>query len=370
MNWLKYKRSFMLLVMAAILIMACSTEVSGQGDGKNPSSEESGDGGYLFAHMTGADYGKLFYSVSRDGITWETLNRKEIILNDYLGHPDICEGPDVIGNAPRRWYMIGVVGGSPRVERPVLWHSTDLVLWKRMELDGDDFVVDHLGVYNEIPYIGAPKMFYDEDSGQFLITWHAGQYMKKVWELQDAKAPTAEIEAAKRKNWETMTTCFTVTKDFKTFTRPKRFFSDHAAGDQAPLYFTGADANIGMIDVIVRKFDGKYYAIVKDERWEDKAPVTYKGIRVASSDNLLGPYSALGPIITPHGVEAQIVLKTPDGKFRCYYERLGARVYAMRESTAMQGAPWKDVTIYPPVARHGCIVRVDEETYQNILDNY
>lgn len=33
------------------------------------------DGGYLFAHMTNANYGKLYYAVSRDGINWETLNK-------------------------------------------------------------------------------------------------------------------------------------------------------------------------------------------------------------------------------------------------------------------------------------------------------
>lgn len=295
-------------------------------------SVEDRQGGYLFAHMTNADYGSLFYSISRDGLSWETLNGGKVILESYFGHPDICEGPDVFGKAGRRWYMIGVVRGSSK-ESLVLWHTTDLVVWKNRVLDGDKFVVDHLGVYNEIPFVGAPKMFYDEDSRQFIITWHAGEYYRKRQEAKTA----GELEMYDRKN-----------------------------------YFTGADADISLIDVIIRKFNGKYYAIMKDERWEDKAPKTHKSIRIASSDNLLGPYTNPGPSVSPNWREAPIMVRTPEGKFRLYYENYGEHAYEMRESSAIQGAPWKDVTnFYPPKdGRHGCIVHVDEETYRNIEKNY
>ena len=60
------------------------------------------DGGYLFAHMTNANYGKLYYAVSRDGINWETLNKGRIINSAYIGHPDICQGHD------GAFYMIAV----------------------------------------------------------------------------------------------------------------------------------------------------------------------------------------------------------------------------------------------------------------------
>lgn len=369
---LRYRKlSGLMILMLMLLNLACSAEINGQGgDGsvvKPPA--QTGDGGYLFAHMTHARYGSLFYSVSRDGVSWTTLNGGNVILSDYYGHPDICEGPDVFGDAPRRWYMIGVVKGSVK-ETPVLWHSTDLVVWKRKDIDGENFVVDHLGVYNEIPFVGAPKMFYDEASCQFLITWHAGEYMKQYREMAAAGVKGPELEAISRKNWETERTCYTLTKDFVEFTRPKKLFADQNAGDEAPLYFTGADEGIGLIDVIIRKFDGKYYAIVKDERWEDKAPATHKAIRIASSNNLLGPYTNPGPIISPNWREAPIMIRTKDGKFRVYYENYGEHVYEMREATAIQGAQWKDVKLSPPNARHGCIISVDEQVYQNILDNY
>lgn len=366
------KISGLMILMLMILNFACCEETSGQvgeRDAVNPPAE-TGNGGYLFAHMVQGRYARLFYSVSRDGVTWKTLNNGNTIIGEYYGHPDLCEGPDVFGDAPSRWYMIGTVPGTMS-EILMLWHSTDLVVWERMDLDGSNFVVKHLGVTNEYPFIGAPKMFYDEDSEQFIITWHAGEFLDRVYDMQYHGYPQAEINQMLRKNWETQRTCFTLTKDFKTYTRPRRLFTHPDDKDDAPVYFTGADEGIGLIDVIIRKYDGKYYAIVKDERWDDKAPETYKSIRIASSDNLLGPYTNPGPSISPHWREAPVMLRTPEGKFRVYYEDYVKHVYEMREADAIEGAPWNDVKLSAPVGgRHGCVVWVDEQTYQGILKAY
>ena len=330
---------------------ACSTGVNGASGNDSPDvPETSGKGGYLFAHMTPSDYGSLFYSLSRDGIKWQTVNGGKIVLADYYGHPDICKGPDVFDSAPFRYYMIGVIRGASSNAKLILWHTEDLIVWRRKELNGNSFDVSHLGLSNEIPFIGAPKMFYDEDSGKFLITWHASVY------------------TTDKQKWETMRTCYVLTSDFSEFTSPARFFA--SPDTPTATYFEGDDADIALIDVIIRKFDGKYYAIMKDERWEDKAPKTHKSIRIASSDNLLGPYSNPGPSISPNWREAPILVHTPEGKFRIYYEDYTNAVYQMRESTALTGEPWKDVTITPPIARHGCIIPVDEKTYQAILKNY
>ena len=367
-----------LAVAQTAVLTGCTREESKSKKSKVKPSVDPGEGngGYLFAHMNDMNYGSLFYSISRDGVEWKTLNSNKVILDGYYGHPDLCEGPDVFGNSTKRWYMIGVVRGSSK-EAIVLWHSTDLVVWKNRLLDGANFVVDHLGVYNEIPFVGAPKMFYDEVSGQFLITWHAGEYYKQ---MKEAETPE-EAEEYQHKNWETMKTCYTLTRDFRTFTRPKRFFASQTGGDLAPIYFTGADANISTIDVIIRKYAGKYYAILKDERWNSDeassatyaAPATYKTVRIASSNSLLGPYTLpVGAgIVSPHWREAPTLVVAPDGKFRMFYEDYSFHKYEMRESTALQGATWTDVAINPPKdARHGCIVWLDEDAFQHVVRSF
>ena len=109
------------------------------------------DGGYLFAHMTNANYGKLYYAVSRDGINWETLNKGRIINSAYIGHPDICQGHD------GAFYMIAV---NPLA----LWRSENLVTWTSTQLNEMIFNRSNAQGFYTTYYWGAPKMFYDKDS--------------------------------------------------------------------------------------------------------------------------------------------------------------------------------------------------------------
>src|SRR3990172_13208203 len=64
--------------------------------GQQPTYES-----YLFAHMMEGDYGRLYYSVSVDGLHWELLNDGRRVYGDYRGHADICKGHD------GRYYLVG-----------------------------------------------------------------------------------------------------------------------------------------------------------------------------------------------------------------------------------------------------------------------
>lgn len=77
-------------LLLSLMSWACSDDVE---TGREEIPVET-DGGYLFAHMTNANYGKLYYAASRDGVNWETLNKGRIINSAYIGHPDICQGHD------------------------------------------------------------------------------------------------------------------------------------------------------------------------------------------------------------------------------------------------------------------------------------
>ena len=195
------------------------------------------NGGYLFAHMTDENYARLFYSVSRDAFHWETLNKKRIVLPEYCGHPDICQGKDGV------YYMIGV---QPNTGIPILWSSSDLVTWQSTKLKKSIFnKISDLGYKNEETYYGAPKMFYDEADGRYIITWHAGKTGKD--------SDTSE--------WKSKRTFYILTSDFKTFTEPQRLFN-----------FTGSDEDMATIDVIIRKVGDEYCALMKDERWPEDVP--------------------------------------------------------------------------------------------------
>lgn len=121
---------------------------------------------YLFAQMTKEDYGHLYYSVSKDGLKWEQLNGGKRVHEGYRGHPDIMQGGD------GRYYMIGVEEKTGEIP---LWVSTDLLNWKEeLRLDKTVFDGTQTPDYKDNPsWYGAPKLFYDGDSKQYIITWHA-----------------------------------------------------------------------------------------------------------------------------------------------------------------------------------------------------
>ena len=334
MKTFRYMNLLISLCVAFAMVSCSDDEVSPEPDKPVVAT----DGGYLFAHMTDANYGSIFYSVSRDGYNWQTLNDGRTILPAYVGHPDICQGRDGV------YYMISV---KKNVGIPLLWSSEDLVTWKSTKLAKSIFnkITALYGYKNEETYYGAPKMFYDEPSDQYIITWHAGTTGN------DGDAD----------EWASKRTFYILTSDFKNFTEPKFLFN-----------FTGSDADMATIDVIIRREGDTYYAIMKDERTQEVAPETGKTIRIAKSKNLTGPYSNPGPRITPltpwHEAHTIVPKVNGDGFF-LYTEDYTRLQYDMFEAESLDGT-WKERYFPGPKARHGCVIRINETEYQAILTKY
>lgn len=333
-----YKLKLLLFSLAvAFNLVACNNDLTpATVSYEHPQLQE---GGYLFAFITNSRYYKLHYAISRDGYVWNTLNGGNIIAPSYNGHPDICQGRD------GRFYMIGV---NPLT----LWSSDDCVDWQVDDLDNEIFdKARDLGFYAVSDY-GAPKIFYDEESDQYMINWHG-----------------CRVEG--ENDWQSMRTLYVLTKDFKQFTSPELLFD-----------FDGEDAEMSIIDAIIRKVDGRYYAILKDERSREDAPATGKTVRIAKSDNLTGPYTGLSANVTPTDLmrEAPIFTVLPDGRYAILAESYNSRPfsYQMFTSASMDG-PWVENSFQGPVindgtsrpgARHGCIVRVPENVYQRLSEAY
>ena len=342
-----------LMAVAATVLMACNNSNDVFDEVKyRPSDseqEETGNGGYLFAHMTNNDYGSLYYSISRDGKKWHTLNGSKVILQGYLGHPNICKGGD------GRYYMIGVSRTPSDGNRyPILYVSDDLLAWGHKKLDRAIFDKIDSRYENERVYLGAPKIFYDEASKQFMITWHAFR-----------KGLTGDAL------WESMRTFYVLTKDWESFTEPQRIFN-----------FTGDDAEMATIDAIFYYDNGKYYCVVKDERWPSTA-ATGKTIRICSSNNLTGPYSnPSAPINRTAGEsweeskwqEAPIAVKKIDGSgWFIYTDRYAGKQdgepYACYEASDLSQTKWTRIgnTEMPHLCQHGDVITISESEYKALL---
>ena len=325
-------------------LTACGKDNGGEGgSGGNGSSTVDpyeGQGGYLFAHTgTGSNYYKLFYAYSRDGIKWTALKRGASPMTTYRGFPYITR------DAKGTFWLIGTSSGSlPHF--PIIWWSDDMITWKHKDLPRAIMDLPE-GYENDTNSFGAMKIFFDAPSEQFMITWHA----EKSGLSGDAR-------------WESMRTFYILTKDFVTFTPAARLFE-----------FSGADENMAQIDASIHFHDGKYYAVIKDERWPSTAS-TGKTVRIAQSASLTGPWTNPGGSVTPAWREAPTMVQSPDGAWwYMYVEDYTVHQYELyRSSSLTNGLRWEKVDAMAPPAgdncRHGCVIRIEDSVYKKLRDTY
>ncbi len=309
--------------------------------GQAAAGEKPRHEAYLFAHMVEGDYGRLYYSASRDGLHWELLNRGRRVSEDYRGHPDICRGHD------GRFYLVGNRNdASPDID---FWVSGDLVRWERHGTHAPD-LARVPGFPKALPRIGAPKLFYDQATRQYLLTWHTTHDL----------GPTDLPEPY----WAGQRTLYATSPDLVTFSNPPR-----------RLFDSGWD--IATIDTIVRRVGDRCYALVKDERYPSVEWPTGKTIRLCSAPGLLGPYSPPGPPLSPSFREAPTLIPSPDGKaWYLYYEQYPGVAYGLSVATDIDGQwfqaagnqrPEWDKFRLPPKARHGSMLPITAGHYRTLL---
>ncbi len=295
---------------------------------------------YLFAHMMHGDYWRLYYSVSLDGLHWELLAGGRRVFEDYRGHADLCQGHD------GRYYLVGNRNDSaPDIN---FWVSDDLIHWKKHS----DYVpdLDHVPNYPKaIHRIGAPKLFYDSRSAQYLVTWHTTHEIDN----QDLPEPY----------WAGQRTLYATSKDLREFSDPPRRLFDW---------------EMATIDVIVRRIGDRYYAIIKDELYPSLDWPTGKTIRICSAAELLGPYSTAGPPVSPNFREAPTLIPSPNGQaWYLYYEQYPGVAYGLSVAGKIEG-PWYQIsgaTNYrdwdkyrlPPKVRHGSMIPITRRQYDALV---
>lgn len=332
-------RKFVLLLFST----ACMFAQQPNPEGQVKKGQKAINKAYLFAHMTHEDYGRLYYSVSTDGLHWYPLNDKKRVFEDYQGHPDIVKGPD------DKYYIAGNTSdASPEIN---IWVSKDLISWKLHNVYQPNLaeVPDYP---NAMQRIGAPKLYYDEPSGKFIMTWHTPH--------QDGTKEDPE------RYWASQRTLYVLSKDLKTFEgTPKKLF----------------DWNFGTIDVSIRKDGNSYYAILKDESYPSLYWPTGKTIRIARAKSLTGPYSLPAAPISPNFREAPSLIPSPDGTaWYMYYEQYPGVSYGLSIADNLNG-PWYQASGYtfysdwdkysmPKHARHGCMITISDKEYDALIKKF
>jgi hypothetical protein len=332
-----------ILLVAGMLMAAATFAKQPDPPGQVRPGEKPVNEAYLFAHMTHADYGRLYYSASLDGLHWYRLNGGKRITDDYRGHPDIAKGPD------GTYYLVGNESDASPVIN--LWSSRDLIEWKRFSSYTPD-LKSAPGYAQALQRIGAPKLFFDEPSQQFVMSWH-----------------TPHLEGTPEdgeRYWASQRTLYVTSKDLKTFSAPPRRLFDW---------------DMGTIDVFLRREEGRYWAIVKDETYPTLDWVTGKTIRIASADALLGPYKDLSAPISPNFREAPMLIPSPDGEvWYLYYEQYPGVSYGLSVADKLSG-PWYQISGYtfhedwdkyglPPKVRHGAMITISRAQYDALVGRF
>lgn len=321
--------------------------------------------GYLwtFFEVSGG-YEKIFLGYSKDGLTWEKLNKDEngtaqpILVNDAKGSDLGVRDPHLIRSAEGDKYWIigtdlhaegGGAGGSgwnqlDSSQNLVVWESTDLVNWSEPRLVYAGF--DNAGC------VWAPEAIYDETTRDYVIYWSA----------RDKSLAGTDQNALR------VYVCRT--RDFQTFSQPKVWLSEDRD--------SGKEINI--IDTTIVQDDGKYYRFSTSD-WNTVMDVgdtlatdDVFDVRTSEDVSANGGWKRLVKRSQSgsagfDGREGLTVYQLPDGKWCVMGDNQGYKAFTANDlsSAKFTGAQ----ASFPDGSfRHGTVVRLSKAEEKQILNAY
>ena len=293
---------------------------------------------YLFSHMTSAQYGRLFYSISMDGLHWQKMNGgKPVMDSSYWGHSDIIRGHD------GRYYMPGNNRTGTNADNEItIWVSSDMLSWQlHTKFGPTDILQMRTGNFKSY---GAPKLYYDAADKRYILSWQTPNEPRKRDDMNQY--------------WRSMVIYYATSSDLKSFTPSKKLF---------PWDF-------GMIDVIVRHENNQWYAFIKDEMMPAPSWPTGKSIRLSTAPSLEGPWGYPQEQISPNWREAPTLVKKIDGSgWLLYYEQYPGNGYEVSTAATLDG-PWYEMYTnwysVPSDTRHGSIITITKREYDRLVDHF
>jgi alpha-galactosidase len=278
------------------------------------------DQAYLFTCFIGNGEDGLHLAWSRDGYKWEALKVGKSFLTPVVGEKKLMRDPCVVRGPDGIFHMVWTTAW----EGKTIGHasSKDLINWSPQQ------AVPVMAHEPAAINCWAPEIVWDAKRSEYLIFW--------ATTITNQFLETAGGGDAKYNHRMYATT----TKDFKAFTPTKLFY----------------DPGFNVIDATILPAFGRYYLIIKDET---RNPVK-KHLRVASSDDIAGPYSDVQPPFTRDWVEGPSALQV-GAEFLVYFDAYRDRRYEAMVSTDLK--KWEDVTSkisFPKGTKHGTAIAVEK----------
>ena len=279
---------------------------------------------YMFTsfHEPATEGLRMLYSY--DGYKWNDLNRtflKPLIGDSVMRDPSIVQGPD------GTFYLVWTLAWKGNKGFGYA-SSKDLIHWS------DQQVVDVMKKEPTAVNVWAPELFYDDENNQFIIIWASTIPFRFARGIED--------EDNNHRMY------YTTTKDFKTFSEAKLFL----------------DPGFSVIDCgILKRGKGDYVLVLKDNTRPNR------NIKIAFSNDPLGPYTKASAPFTPNFTEGPAVAKVGD-EYLIYYDQYRDKIYgAMRTKDFKTFTDVTKAVSVPEGHKHGTIFKVNKKVLRTIIKN-
>lgn len=286
---------------------------------------------YLFSYFMNNGEDGLHLAYSEDGSTWTPLQENQSFLTPTAGKDKLMRDPCIIKGGDGQFHMVWTVSWN---EQGIGYaHSADLINWSEQQYIP---VMEH---EPDARNCWAPELYYDKEEQLYLIYWAT---------TIPGRFPETDSTGDNGYNHRMY---YTTTKDFKSFSETKLLY----------------DHGFNVIDATIHKQQDEYIMFLKNEI---RYPEPEKNLRIAKSQNLLGPYTEASDPITPAGVWVEGPTATQSHKgwvvyFDRYIEkRMGAIFSADLEH-------WKDITDdmnFPEGTRHGTVFKASRTILEGLLE--
>lgn len=286
---------------------------------------------FLFSYFMNNGEDGLHLAYSEDGFNWIPLNNNEAFLKPTAGKDKLMRDPCIIKGGDGKFHMVWTVSWN---EQGIGYaHSPDLRNWSEQQYIP---VMEH---EPEARNCWAPELYYDKEDEQYLIYWAT---------TIPGRFPETDSTGDDGYNHRMY---YTTTKDFQTFSETKLLY----------------DHGFNVIDATIHKHQGEYIMFLKNEI---RYPEPEKNLRIATSQNLLGPYSMASAPITPEGVwvEGPTAVQSDQG-WTVYFDRyVEKRMGAIFSENLKE---WKDVTEemnFSEGTRHGTVFKASKKILEGLKD--
>ena len=275
---------------------------------------------YLAAYMKGSDELHLYYALSEKGFLFEEINEGKSILSANYDDK-LIRDPMVFKDEKGIFHLVATVSWK---NRPfTIWDSKDLVIWE------NERIVDVAP--ENATKTWAPEIAYDSENKNYFVYW------------------TGEVNNV----WNTASIYYSITKDFKEFSKPQILFRD----------------SVGILDANIIKIEGVYNLIYRKN-----------GIWVVTSRNATGPYT--NPYqLSPENVEGPYAFPLRDtvgyGIVWDYYG--GSTGFGLLTSLDFKNwtrvtnkkAPYYNENVKCPASiRHGSILGITQKELNKLKGAY